>query len=64
MEHLTLCNLSHNDIESLPSDFVDRFGIPNETSGICSQMIGCQMILEENPFLITNNDDNMNEGRN
>ena len=38
MNCLSTCNLSNNQIESLPDDFIERFGQPDVTSGLCNKV--------------------------
>ena len=38
MKNLESCNLSNNQIKALPLDFVEQFGRPNVTSGICNKV--------------------------
>jgi len=58
MENLVSCNLSNNQIKVLPLDFVEQFGHPIVTSGICKKDSDCTttatIILEQNPVLCEN----------
>lgn len=51
MEHLSTCNLSNNEIKTLPTDFVERFGDPDVTSGNCTKFPGCVVSLMQNPIM-------------
>lgn len=60
MEQLTKLNLAHNKLgqgkpvdeedNALPSDFVDRFGMPDVISGKCNKDENCTVLLEGNPL--------------
>ncbi|KAL7508015.1 hypothetical protein ACHAXN_005795 [Cyclotella atomus] len=60
LTELTKLNLAHNNIGQgktpeeednfLPADFVERFGMPNVTSGKCDKDDSCVVLMEGNPL--------------
>jgi len=53
LQNLKRFNASHNQIHTLPSDFTNRFGYPDETSvtGACEKDTSCVVRLCQNPVV-------------
>jgi len=48
LKHL---NVSNNKMSSMPDDFIDRFGIPDPKTGLCTKDTSCKVMLIGNPLL-------------
>mmetsp|Transcript_21155 Transcript_21155/g.29905 ORF Transcript_21155/g.29905 Transcript_21155/m.29905 type:complete len:345 (+) Transcript_21155:90-1124(+) len=64
LPNLKRFNASHNRIRFLPSDFIDRFGYPDETTvtGACEKDTSCVVLLCQNPVLDQENDNSDETG--